>query len=90
MKDWFVEMSRKWLWEFLCKKIFGSVIGGVKGFIAKWLFGKLWGEILKPLILKAWRKTVKFFNRIKYKKKAEALRESKTEDEFNSAVDDLP
>ena len=90
MMDYLIEMARKWLWEFLCKKFFGSVIGGVKGFIAKWVFGKLWGEILKPLLLKACRKSVTFLNRIKYKKKAKALNEADTENKFDAATDNLP
>ncbi len=71
-------------------KIFGAVVGGIKGFLFKIAFSKLWKEIIYPGVTWVFRKVKTFFNGIKYRKKARKLEEAKTEDEFDEATDDMP
>ena len=90
MRSQVMPWLRKWIFDWLIKKVLGSTVGGFKGFLAKWLFGKLWDKIIKPLFLKGLRKATTAINRYKYKRKAKELNDADTKSEFDSATDDLP
>ena len=80
---------RKLVIKFALKKIFGALVGGIKGFIASYILGKLWDRILKPAVLWLGRKVPIWIKRPFRKKKAKALQEAKSEADVDSAVDDL-
>ncbi len=81
---------KEWLYKFLVKKLFGTTLGGIKGFLFKLGFDFLWKKVIDPGRKYLWRKVKTFIRKLKYNKKAEKLKDAKTKEEFNSATDDLP
>lgn len=83
-----------WLKELLkkeaVKRILGTAVGGFKLFLFLTAFNYVWKKFIGPGVKYSFRKIKTFFNSIKYTKKAKRLEDAKTEDEFDSAVDDLP
>lgn len=90
-KKYIFEFIKKWLFEFLIKKIFGvAILGGIKGWLAKIAFKKLWKEIVKPNLQLGWRKLTSAVRKVSYKKKAKDLENAKTKDEAMDAIDNMP
>jgi hypothetical protein len=81
---------RKWVLDWLLKKILGTAIGGVWGWLATFFFDIAWKKWIVPLWKTAVRKGESAIKKPIYKKKAEKLEDAKTKEEFDSAVDNLP
>ena len=81
---------RKLVIKFALKKIFGAVVGGIKGFIATYIIGKLWDKWLKAPTLWLGRKIPIWIKRPFRKKKAKKLQGAKSEEDVDSAVDNMP
>ena len=67
-------------------KLFGRLLGGIKGL----LFSFAWEKLIVPLMKYASQKIGAILLKIRNDKKIDKLKEAKNEDEFNSAVDNLP
>jgi len=76
--------------KFALLKIFGRTIGGVYGWMATEIIGRIIDKLLKPIYKWGIRKLYVHINKAKIKKKATKVEESKNEDDFDHAVDDLP
>jgi uncharacterized membrane protein required for colicin V production len=88
------ELIIQWLKDLfkkeVIKKILGSAAGGLRLFLLVTALNYLWKKFLGPAIRYSFRKVTKFFNGLKYKKKAKRLENAETENDFNSATDNLP
>ena len=90
MRDRFIKWFKDLFKKEAIKRILGSAAGGFKLFLVKIGLHYLWKELLGPSVKYLLRKATKFFHKIKYKKKAKRLENAETDDEFDSAVDDMP
>lgn len=89
-KEAIVQWLKDLLKKEVIKKVLGSAAGGLKLFLLITAFNWLWKKYLGPSVRFVWRKIKSYFQKIKYKKQAQRLDNAKTEDEFNSAADDMP
>jgi uncharacterized membrane protein required for colicin V production len=89
-RDIILDWLKKWLIGYLFKKILGGMVGGIKGFLLKLVINYAWKKVLKPALHWLSRKADTAMKRPIYKKKAKDLEGAKNEDDFDSAVDDLP
>lgn len=83
---------KKWVYKFAIKKIFGvaiTALGGIKGWLAKIVFNKVWKEVAKPTLQKIWRKGASGIRKVKYKKKVKDLKNAKTKKDIESSFDNL-
>lgn len=76
--------------KFALIKIFGRVVGGVKGYIITKIVGRLVDKVIKPAYKWATRKTYIFFKKFKFKKAGKKVEEAESENDFNDSFDDLP
>lgn len=81
---------RKYLYDWLVKKILGGVVGGVQGWIVSFVFGKVWDKWLRPGLLFLWRKAEMVWRKYANGKKIKKVREAKTVDEASDSFHDLP
>lgn len=88
------EIILAWIREFLkkeaIKKILGVSVKGVRYFLFITAFNFIWKKHIGPGFRFVFRKINKYFRDIRYKKKAEELNNAKTDEQFDSSVDNLP
>ena len=89
-RDKVISWLREKFVEILLKKFLGGAVGGVKFWLLKTIIGRIWKKRVRPILFSIYRKIDTFLKKIKYKKKAKALNESKNDDEFDSAADNMP
>ena len=89
MNQAILDFAKKWLIDFAFKKIFGSVIGGVKGFLLKWIINKAWKEIVKPFLTNIIRWVEKKVRKSKYRKIGKKAIDAKDKDTRRKDIDNL-
>jgi hypothetical protein len=89
MRKQIAEFIKKLAIKALLKKIFGAAIGGVQGFIATWVIGKLWDKYLRPFLMWSLRKLEIIAKRPHRKKEADKLIEANNEQAVLDALDNL-
>jgi len=72
------------------KKILGGAVGGIWGWLVSFLFGRVWKKWIVPAYKLGMRKAKTAIKKPFYMKKAKDLEDAKTDDERDSAIDDLP
>jgi len=90
MKKTLIAYLKKYLYEFLIKRIFGAAIGGIKGFLVEKLYNYGWKKVVLPKILMVFRKVKTAYKRVVYRKQAKELIDAETKDEFESGADNMP
>jgi hypothetical protein len=89
-KDYIVSWAKKWLLDFLFKKILGGVVGGIKGWLLTTVFNKVWKEMIQPRFDWAFRELGAWWRKREYMRKAKAVKDAKTKDELRDSFDDMP
>lgn len=89
MRDWIIGQLEKLALKTLMKKLFGAVLGGVQGFLVTFLFGRVWKQWVRPLLMWAWRKAVILSKRPARRKQAEELFKAEDEKAILDAINNL-
>lgn len=90
VRDWLLAFGKKWILEWLFKKIFGAVVGGIKGWLLTKVYEYLWKKVIKPKAQEAFRWVTRLYKDWQYQKKAKKVKEADNEDDWDSSVDNLP
>lgn len=89
IREFVLGLAKKKLVQYILFKFLGGAIGGIGGFIFNIAFNYGWKKLIVPGYYLITRKLFTWVKSFGYKKKAKALNDSKTEDEFDSASDDM-
>ena len=81
---------RTWVVKFFLKKIAPKIAGGPIGYVIAMVGEKVFDRFIKPYWDKLSAKLYATYNKFKRKKRVKKLENAKTEDEFDSAYDDMP
>lgn len=90
IRDAILAFAKKWLYQFLIKKIFGAALGGIKGWVVSLVFDFVWSKYLKPGGQWALRKIEMIYRSNENAKKIKELEDAKDEKSFDDASDNLP
>jgi len=88
-KDLVITFLKETVYKVLIKKVLGSAVGGVKGFLFGLAFKYIW-KYVEPVLRTAWRKVEMVWHKYKNNKKISKVKKADNEEDFNSAFDDLP
>jgi len=89
-KDLILEYLRKFLYDWLLRRLLGSAVGWTWALAYRVVFGILWNRYLYPVLLTLWRKAETAVRKYGSRKKIKKVREAEGEEEFDEAFDDLP
>jgi len=71
------------------KRLLGVAFGGIKGFFLNIILNIVWAQMVVPFLYKLEQEYRRSVEENKVKKQMEEIKNAKTKDEFNSAVDRL-
>jgi len=85
-----IDWVRKWIYEWLIKRIFGAALGGIKGWIVRLVFNIGWKRWLKPLVQYGLRQAEMVYRKYQTRKGLKDLQDANSETEIDSSIDRLP
>lgn len=90
IKDLLSNRLKKYVTKIVLKKAFGAALGGVKGFIATYLVGKVWNKYIQPWIDRGARKAKREVREDKYQGIVDEAKKAETMEDFDNSTRDLP
>ena len=79
----------RWVTQWVSRRLFGSLVGGVWGWVIALLAEKAWVHIVRPVMRWTKRKAKRELDRQRVREQLEEIQNANSADDFDNAVDRL-
>ena len=89
IKNYLISLLKKWASSLIIRRLLG-IVGGFKLWVVSFVFSYLWGKFLEPTIRRGFQLLKRVYSEYKAKKASKKLKEAKSDDKIDDAIDNLP